>query len=170
MRPLASDEKVTNVMMYTHSMLYRGDVVLRENIRASIWLRTQGVPNFIHLFNAHMIQLAGTPPKTYTKSEMFVPTSELLGFHISPPAHDPMDYDNSEANRKMEPIHVWMGSFELNAKIRISTATDFATSLDVMNTSWLSLYDAEISNPYMQQFKMMVPMLLVRPGKLGFGL
>lgn len=170
MRPLAPDEKVTNVMMYTPSMLYRGDVVLRENIRVSIWLRTQGVPNFIRLFNAHLIQLAGTPPKTYTKKEIFVPTAELLGFHISPPAHDPIDYDSSEANRKMEPIHVWMGSFEMSAKIRISTATDFATSLDVMNTSWLSLYDAEIANPYMPQFKMMVPMLLVRPGKLVFGL
>ena len=168
MRALMPEEKSATVMMYTSSMLVRGELIVRENVRVSIWLRTQGVPNFIHLYNAHIIQLAGSPPKTYTKNELFIPTQELLGFHLAPPAHDPLDYDNSELNRTMELVHILMGSFELKANMRISTAADFATSLDVMNTSWLSLYDAEIVNPYIPQFKMNVPMLLVRPGKLEF--
>ena len=170
MRALAPDEKSCMVMMYTQSLMFHGEVILRESIRASIWLRTQGVPNFIHLFNANMIQLSGSPPKSYTKGEMFVPTSELIAFHLAPPAQEALDYDNTEGNRKMEPIHVWMGSFEMNAKMRISAATDFATSLDVMNTSWLSLYEAEITNPYVPQFKINVPMLLVRPSKVEFAL
>lgn len=170
MRALTSEEKSTTVMMYTPSMLIRGDLIVRENVRVSIWLRTQGVPNFIHLYDAHVIQLAGSPPRTYTKEELFVPTQELLGFHLAPPAHDPVDYESSEANRKMEPVHILMGSFELRAMMRISTAAEFATSLDVMTSNWLSLYDTEITNPYIPQFKIHVPMLLVRPGKVEFGL
>ncbi|MBI3150575.1 MAG: hypothetical protein HYZ21_00430, partial [Chloroflexi bacterium] len=49
MKPLAPDEKTALVMLYTHNMLVRGEIVIKENLRVSIWLRTQGVPNFIHL-------------------------------------------------------------------------------------------------------------------------
>ena len=170
MRALQPDEKSSTVFVYTAAMLARGDVILRGNVRVSIWLRTQGVPNFIQLYNAQMLQLAGSPTKSYSSSEAFIPTQKVLGFHLAPPAQDPVDYDASEANRKMEPVHVLMGSFELKGNVRISTATDFATSLDVMNTSWLSLYDTEITNPYIPQFKIHVPMLLVRPGGVEFSL
>jgi hypothetical protein len=170
MRALLPDEKASTVFIYTSSMLIRGDLILRESMRVSIWLRTQGVPNFVHLYNTQMIQLAGSPPKNYTKDEVFVPTAEIIGFHLAPPAQDPLDYDDSESNRKMEPVHVLAGSFELKAKLRVSTSTDFAASLDVMNASWLSLYDAEIANPYLPQLKVAVPMLLVRPNKVTINL
>lgn len=170
MKALAPDEKLSSVMVYTQSMLIRGDLILRENMRVSIWPRTQGVPNFIHLFNAHMIQLAVSPPKNYAKNEVFVPTAEIIVFHLAPPAHDPLDYDNSEANRKMEAVHVLAGSFEIKAQLRVSTAADLAASLDVMNTSWMSLYEAEITNPYLPQLKMTAPMLLARPSKVTIGL
>ncbi len=166
MRALTPDEKISTVFVYTVSALVRGDLILRENIRASIWLRTQGVPNFIHLHNAQIIQLAGSPPKNYAMSETFIPTSEVIAFHIAPPAHDAPDYDATEVNRRMEPISVLAGSFEMRAKLRISTSADFAASLDVMNSTWLSLYEAEISNPYVPPLKMTVPMLLARPAKL----
>ena len=170
MRALLPDEKASTVFIYTSSMLIRGDLILRESMRVSIWLRTQGVPNFVHLYNTQMIQLAGSPPKNYTKDEVFVPTAEIIGFHLAPPAQDPLDYDDSESNRKMETVHVLAGSFELKAKLRVSTSTDFAASLDVMNASWLSLYDAEIANPYLPQLKVAVPMLLVRPNKVTISL
>lgn len=170
MRQLAPDEKTSTVMVYTQSMLIRGDLILRENMRASIWLRTQGVPNFIHLLSAQTVMLSGSPPKTFTKDEVFVPTPEIIGFHIAPPAQDPLDYDSSELNRRMQPVQVLMSSFILTAKIRISTATDMAASLDVMNTSWLSLYDVDIVNPYLSQFNVHVPMLLAKPNKVMIGL
>lgn len=170
MRALQPDEKVSTVFIYTPSMLIHGSLILRENMRVSIWLRTQGVPNFIHLYNVQMVQLAGSPPRNYSKEEAFIPTPEVIGFHLAPPAQDPLDYDASEANRKMEPVHVLAGSFEMKANLRVSTSADFAASLDVMNASWTSLYDAEISNPYLPQLKLAVPMLLVRPDVVTFSL
>ncbi|MBV6393522.1 MAG: hypothetical protein KPEEDBHJ_02764 [Anaerolineales bacterium] len=170
MRELAPDEKASTVIIYTPTMLIRGDIILRENMRVSIWLRTQGVPNFIHLYKVSIIQLAGSPPRNYSKEEAFIPTPEIIGFHLAPPAHDPPDYDSSELNRRMQPAQIVAGSFEIKSSLRVSTAADFATSLDVMNTSWLSLYDAEIANPYVPQLNMSVPMLLVRPNKITIGL
>lgn len=170
MRELAPDEKTSTVFAYTESMLIRGEIVLRETMRVSIWLRTQGVPNFIHLYKAQLIQLAGSPPKTYAKDEVFISTPEIIGFHLAPPAHDPPDYEPSETNRRMQPVHVFMGSFEMKSKLRVSTSTDFASSLDVMNTTWLSLYEAEITNPYVPQLNIATPMLLVRPNKVTIGL
>ena len=50
MTTLSPDEKSTLVMTYTQNMLVRGEVVTRQGVRVSTWLRTQGVPEYIHLF------------------------------------------------------------------------------------------------------------------------
>ena len=170
MKPLAADEKIAMVMVYTNNMLVRGEVVTKESLRVSIWLRTQGVPNYIHMIKPQVILLGGTPPKSLSYSEMFVPTAEVFGFHLAPPESDPIDYDKSELNRMMQPMEVLVGSFLVKAKIRISTQTDVATSLDVSRASWMSLYEADISNPYLPQFNVHVPMLLVNPSHVSFGM
>jgi len=170
MKPLAPDEKTALVMLYTHNMLVRGEVVTKESLRVSIWLRTQGVPNYIHLIKPQVILFGGTPPKSLAYSEIFIPTVEVLGFHLAPPEHDPLDYDMTELNRMMQPVDIMISAFLVKAKIRISTQTDVATSLDVTRTSWLSVYEADISNPYLPQFSMQVPMLLVNPSHVSFGM
>lgn len=169
MKPLASDEKTAMVMVYTHNSLVHGVVVIKESLRVSIWLRTQGVPNFIHLHNPQVILFGGTPPKSLAYAEVFVPTTDVIGFHIAPPEHDPMDYDASEVNRVMQPVDMLIGSFLLKSKIRISTLTDVATNLDMSRAGWMSIYDADISNPYLPQFNVHVPMLLVNPLHVNFG-
>ncbi len=170
MKPLAADEKTAMVMVYTHNTLVRGEVVIKETLRVSIWLRTQGVPNFIHLFKPQVVLFGGTPPKSLAYSEMFIPTADVIGFHIAPPEQDPLDYDASEANRMMQPIDMMIGSFLLKGKIRISTQTDLATNLDVSRAAWLSIYEAELTNPYLPQFSVQVPMLLVSPLHVNFGI
>ena len=95
---------------------------------------------------------------------------QVVAFHLVPPAQDPLDYDAGEANRMMQSLDVMLGSFLLRGKIRISMQTDVATSLDVMRASWMSVYDADISNPYMPQFNVHVPMLLVNPSQVNFGM
>lgn len=157
-------------MVYTHNSLVRGEVVIKESLRVSIWLRTQGVPNFIHLFNPQVIMFGGTPPKSLTYVEMFVPTVDVIGFHIAPPEHDPMDYEANEANRLMQPVDLMVGSFMLKGKIRISSLTDVATNLDVSRSAWMSIYEADISNPYLSQYNIHVPMLLVNPSHVNFGI
>jgi len=170
MKPLASDEKISMVMLYTNNMLVRGEVVVKEGIRVSIWLRTQGVPNYIHMIKPQVVLLGGSSPRSLAYSEIFVPTVEVLGFHLAPPEADTMDYDKSETNRMMQPMDVMIGSFLAKAKIRISSQTDVATSLDVSRASWLSIYDADITNPHLPQFNVHVPMLLVNPSHVNFGL
>jgi len=170
MKELASDEKTAMVMVYTNTMLARGEVIAKENARVSIWLRTQGVPNYIHLYKPQVISFSGTVPKTSSFSEMFVPTAQVVAFHLVPPTQDPLDYEAGEANRMMQPLEVMVGSFLFKGKIRISMQTDVSTSLDVMRASWMSIYDVEIANPHLPQFNMHVPMLLVNPNQVNFGI
>ena len=170
MKELASDEKTAMVMVYTQDILARGEVVAKESARVSIWLRTQGVPNYVHLYKPQVISFLGAAPKTSSLSELFIPTAQVVGFHLAPPVQDSLDYDAGEANRMMQPLNVMVGSFLLKGKVRISTQTDVATSLDVMRASWMSIYDAEIANPYMPQFNVQVPMLLVNPSLVNFGI
>jgi len=170
MKPLASDEKIAMVMVYTHNTLVRGEVVIKEALRVSIWLRTQGIPNFIHLQNPQVILFGGTPPKTLAYSEMFVPTVDVIGFHIAPPEHDPVDYDPKEVNRMMQPVDLMVGTFLLKGQLRMSSLTDVATNLDVSRSAWMSIYEADIINPYLPQFNLHVPMLLVNPLHVNFGI
>ena len=169
MKPLAPDEKIALVMLYTHNMLVRGEIVIKESLRVSIWLRTQGVPNYIHLHGPNVILFGGTPPRSLAYSEIFIPTADVIGFHLAPPAQDPLDYDASELNRRMQPVDLLVGSFMLKAKLRISTQTELATFLDVSRSSWTSVYDADITNPYLPQFSVHVPMMLVNPNHVSFG-
>jgi hypothetical protein len=170
MRQLTAEEKIATVMAYTSDMLVRGEVIARENARVSIWLRTQGVPNYIHLFKPQVISFSGGTPKTFSFSEIFIPTVQVVAFHLAPPDHDPLDYDASELNRTMQLLDVMVGTFMLKGKIRISTQTDIGTSLDVMRASWMSIYEAEIGNPYLPQFHISVPMLVVNPSLVSFGI
>lgn len=170
MRQLAPDEKTAMVMAYTSDMLVRGEVVVKENFRVSIWLRTQGVPNYLHLLSPQVVSFGGTVPKTLTFSELFLPTERVIAFHLAPPAQDPLDYDAGELNRTMQPLVVMIGTFLLKGKLRVSTQTDLATYLDVSHTAWMSMYEAAISNPYLPQFGVQVSMLLVNPKAVTFGI
>jgi len=170
MKPLAPDEKTVPVMVYTYNMLVRGDVIVKENVRVSIWLRTQGVPNYVHIVKPQVVLFGGATPKPLSLSEVFVPTARVQAFHLAPPAQDPMDYEEGEVSRMMQPVELVVGTFLMKAKIRISTQTDVATSLDVMRAAWVSIYDAEISNPQLSQFGMKVPMMLVNPNEVSFGM
>jgi hypothetical protein len=169
MRPLASEEKLSTIMVYTHNLFARGQIITNENVRVSIWLRTQGAPNYIHLFSPNMLLFGGTPPKSLNYSEFYIPTTDVIAFHLAPPAHEPLDYDESEANRMMKPVEILAGSFSFSAKVRISTQADLATFLDVSQSAWMSVYDASVSNPYLPNFNMQVPMMLVNPSHVGFG-
>jgi hypothetical protein len=170
MRQLTEEEKLATVMVYTNDILARGELIAKENMRVSIWLRTQGVPNYIHLHKPQVISFTGGTPKTFAFSEVFIPTVQVAAFHLAPPAQEVLDYDASEQNRMMQLMDVMVGPFVLKGKIRISMQTDVSTSLDVMRTLWLSIYDAEIANPHLPQFNMQVPMLLVNSNYVTLGI
>jgi len=167
---LRPDEKTTPVMLYSQDTLVRGDAVAKESVvRMNIWLRTDGAPKYIHVLKPQVIVFGGTPVKPLTFSEIYFPTSQLIGYHTLPPSDEPLDYDPDEANRMMQEVEVLMGTFVAKGKIRISTQTELAASLEVARVQWLSLYEVEIANPYLPQMPPMhLPMMLVHPDHVAF--
>ncbi len=169
MYTLASDEKATLVLAYTHDMLVRGEVVTKDNARVGVWLRTDGAPNYIHLLNTQVLVFGGGPPKSLSYTEFFLPTQDVVIFHVSPPNNEPLDYSPDEKNRAMDTICVLLGMFMFKGKIRYSAQTGLGSSLEVARTAWMSLYEVDVSNPTMPQLAMHVPMMLMRPAQVSFG-
>jgi hypothetical protein len=169
---LRPDEKTTPVMLYTHNMVVRGDLVSKQNIlRVNIWLRTDGAPKYMHLLKPQVIVFGGMPLRSLTFGEIFFPTSQLIAFHTLPPTEEPLDYEPNEANRVMHEVEVLVGSFVVKGKMRISAQTELSTSLEVARVSWMSVYDGEIANPYLPQMPPInVPMLLVNPQQVAFAI
>jgi hypothetical protein len=171
MYTLAAEEKITPVMIYTQNTLIHGEVVTMESIRVSVWLRMEGAPEYMHLLKPRVLNLSGSATKMLTYSELYLPVSEIIGFHLTPPVHDPLDYDESEMNRRLQPVSVLAGNFVFNGAIRVSTQVDLGTSIISGRAVWMSIYNAKISSSYLPQMgEVQVPMLLVRPSKVNFGL
>lgn len=170
MKAPASDEKSVMVMLYTQNSLVRGEVIVKAGQRMNIWLRTQGVPMYIPVQKPQMISFGGGAARTITYPEILIPLVQVCGFHLAAPAEEPLDYEQGEALRTMREADILLGSFLIKGQIRTSTQLDVAASLEVMRSPWLSVYDAGITNPYLPQFNLKVPMLLVNPAQITFGL
>ena len=169
MYALKPDEKTTKVMIYSLTSLVRGELINKENVRVSTWLRTEGVPEFIHILRAQVLYLTANPFKTVNYPDLLYPSGQIIAMHIVPPASDPPDYDASEQMRMMQLITILLGTFTIKGKLRISTKSDVITSLESARAVWTSIYEADISNPYLPQLALQAPMMLVRTSQVGFG-
>lgn len=168
---LKPDEKTTPVMLYTRDTLVSGEVVTKQNVlRVNIWLRSDGVPKYMHILKPHVVAFAGgSTPVTLTYSEIYFPVSQLVAFHTLPPTDEPLDYDSTEANRMMQEVDVLAGAFVMKGKIRVSTQTEIVQGLEVAGAAWMSLYDVEITNPYIAHMPMLqAPMALLKPSQVAF--
>jgi hypothetical protein len=167
----STDEKSTQVMVYTQNTLVRGEVVTRQGVRVSTWLRTQGVPEFIHLFKATVLHFGSGVVKALTYKEIFVPVSTVVAFHLTPPAKDPLDYDESEKNRVMVPVTYLPGPFHLKGYLRISNQGDLSTSIELAHSTWMSIYNVDVASPSMPQMQPIhVPFILVNPKHVSLAL
>jgi len=166
---LRPDEKSIPVMLYSNITFIRGEAVTKQSVRVNIWLRTDGAPKHIHVLKPQTLVFGGSPAKMMSFEEIYFPVSELAAFHPLPPSDEPLDYDASEINRQMQDTVVMAGTFLMKGKIRISTQTEMAQSLEVARVSWMSLYEAEISNPFLPQMNPLhVPLVLVNPSHVAF--
>jgi hypothetical protein len=163
------EEKVATVMAYTYNGVVRGEIIVRESVRVSVWLRTDSAPDFIYFHNAQWIQTFGGPVRSTAYPELLLPIGHVLGFHIAPPAADPLDYNLKDDNRVDKPASIVMGSFVLNGFIRAAAQTDLVTNLQISHSPWMSFYNAEVSSPQLPQMPPMhVPFLLIRPPQVAF--
>jgi hypothetical protein len=168
---LERDEKLTPVFIYTANMFARGEVVTKEAMRVSTWLRTAAMPEYVHLMNAQALVFGGSAPASITFNEMLIPSHQIGAFHMQPPAKDPLDYDESEQNRKMEPVTVLLGTFRIFGHMRMATQIDVSRNMEVNRSSFMSFYDVEISNPGLPNMGVMrVPFALIAPAHVYFGM
>jgi len=163
MYTLGAEEKASVVMAYTQSGLVRGEVVTRDAVRINTWLRTDSAPDYLRLFKAQWIQSVGGVVKPMNQAELLLPVSMTIGFHLAPPAQEPLDYNEREDNRVNKPVMIFMGLFVVKGNIRASAQTDLVNALQLSHSPWTSIYAAEVSSPQIPQMPpMQVPMLVVR--------
>jgi hypothetical protein len=161
---LAPDEKMNQVMIYTANALIWGDLVVKSIIRVSTWLRTNAVSDWLTLYNANLLvtnQSAAAKPVTFT--EMHVPVTQINAIHLIPPAQDPIDFDPTELNRRMEPVNAILGSFVIKGNLRISTNATLKKFIELNHETFTGLYDLELTSLTLQNFgSVKVPYILVR--------
>ncbi len=167
---LAADEKSAQVMIYTMNSLFWGAVVVKAIIRVSTWLRTNSVPDWITLYNAgSIITTSGTAPRTMNFTEVDVPVQQIIAYHLLPPAADPLDYDATEPNRRMEPINVLIGTFQVKGMLRINASASLKRHLEVTREAYTPIYDAEVTNLILTAFgPVKVPYILIRQAAAVF--
>jgi hypothetical protein len=161
---LLDDEKSGTIIIYLKQGLCIGDVIIKNHLRISTWLRTNAAPETMCLHNAKLIYVsADAKPKSMTFTEFYVATSDVMAYHLLPPAQDPMDYDAGEPNRHMVPITALLDKFRVDGKIRISQQVDIKKSLEISREEYKSLYDASIYCPIMPALGIVnVPLVLIR--------
>ncbi len=161
---LQPDEKATMVMVYTDSYLYWGEVITKERIRVSTWFRTNAAPDNLCIYNG-MALLPGSsgPLKPINYPEVHIPMERVIAFHMLPPSCDPVDYDASESNRKMENVVALVGQFRLDGKLRMATQMNLEKYFEIARETFTALYNVTVSHPGMPQFNLpKVPFVLVR--------
>lgn len=161
---LDEGEKVATVMIYTANMLIWGDVITKEAVRVSTWLRTPAIPKYIVVYTANVMTFgSGTPSRPQIFRSLHLPSAQVLGFHMKPPARDPLDYDPNEPMRKMEPLTALVGTFRYDGLLRMSTHTSLDKYLEVAKETFAPIYEVEITQPSLPSLGVIrVPYVLVR--------
>lgn len=171
MYTLAPDEKATTVIVYSPTKLIHGDLVTKKDTRVNIWLRRQDLPSYLHLLNTEVLFFGGATHKALKYDEYYFPINRIIAFHLAPGISEPLDFDPETPNRTVMDVNMVIGAYILKGKVRISTHSDFATMLELSHMTWFSVYDAVIHNPFQPEIPTIhVPMLLVNPTQVSFGL
>ena len=168
---LTSDEKTTSVMVYSRNKLIHGNLVTKKEVRVNIWLRMQDMKGYLHLLDTEVLLFGGAQPHSLKFNEYFFPVDRIIGYHLAPPTEEPLDYDPQVVNRTMLDVDLLMGVFTLKAKVLMSVQIDFGAMIERAQSTWFSVYDAAITNPFLTQMPTIhTPMLLVNPAEVSFGL
>jgi hypothetical protein len=169
---LESNEKVAQVMAYTNNALYWGEVVVKEMIRVSTWLRTNNAPDRVRIYNVRVMNTtAGSQSKPMHYSELYIATTQINIFHLIPPNKDPLDYDPTEPNRKMQPVTMLVSTFRIDGHLRLAASGSIGKFLEVVRENFTSIYDAQISSLSNPNFGVIsVPYVIVRQESTVFAI
>jgi hypothetical protein len=168
---LEPDDKVTPMMVYTNTSMTKGEFISKEVVRVGTWLRTVSGISYISLFRAQSMTSTGTTAQVASFSELHIPINQLVGYHILPPAQEPLDYDPTEPHRKMESLILTFGPFRALCKLRIGETSSLSTHLKTSREAYMSIYEVEVSNPSIPNMAAIkAPMMLVQPSLVTFAI
>ncbi len=167
---LGIDDKIVQFMVYLSTGLCWGDVLMKEKVRASTWLRTNAAPDNMTIHHArYLITISpGCSLKPQVFNTLHIPVDQVLAYHIVPPAADPVDYDPSEPNRKMAPLTVMFSTFILDGFLRVASVSSVGKYLDVNREAFTPIYNAEIRSQFLPLGTVRVPYLMVRQNTAQF--
>jgi len=162
-------DKVTPVTAYLAQGMIRGQLVCREVIRVSSWLRTPGLPDYAGLYDVTFTRTVGTgEPQVLELPEIHLPVAQIMALHLTPPAADPLDYDPNEQNRKLEPITAISGPFRFDGLLRLPGHLTVAKQMGLLREPFLMLYEVSVTSAFEPAQSVKVPMVLLRPGACAF--
>lgn len=166
---LGPDDRVLPVMVYTADMLARGEMLIKQSIRMGTWFRAATTADYLRLYRAQVILLAGPTPHSMTLTEFLIPAIPILAAHVAPPTQEPLDYDATEPNRKMESVLALFGPFRVQAQMRISASTTIGGHLNTSKESFQSVYNAQVSCSAIPNMGTVhTPLMILRPANVSF--
>jgi len=162
-------DKATPVTAYLAQGVIRGELVCREVIRVSSWLRTPGLPEYAAMYDLTWTRGVGTgEPQVLELAEIHVPIAQIMALHLTPPGQDPVEYDANEQNRKLEPIAAICGPFRFDGLLRLPGHLTVAKQMALLREPFLMLYEVTVTSALDPNSTVKVPMLLLRPSACVF--
>ncbi len=141
---LGPDDEIFPLMIYSAQYIAWGEAITKKTIRFLKLVRTPMCPAYVVLYQAKILVSGALQPMAFPV--FHISTADILGIHPMPPNQEPYDYDTKEANRKMEPVTVLMGTFRMDGKMRISTHSNITQMLEAAKEPYLAVYDATITS------------------------
>lgn len=166
---LEQGDKATDITAYTVQAMIRGDLVTREAIRVSTWLRTPGLPDYASMYNAKVLRAVGTGEAQFLEFDEFhTPVAPIIALHMTPPNEDPIEHDPSEQNRKMVPITAIAGPFRFDGSWRMPQHLTVSKQMALLRDPFISLYDVTVVSALEPERETKVAMVVMRPGAFSF--
>jgi hypothetical protein len=166
---LEPGDKTTNVTIYLAQGVVVGELVTRQVVRVSTWLRTPGLPDYGSLFDVTYTRGVGAGDAQVVElSELHVPVAQMIALHLTPPGHEPVEFDPNELNRKMEPITAIAGPFHLNGSLRMPGHLTVAKQMGLMREPFVMLNDVSIASALEPSKVVQVSTILLRPSAFTF--
>lgn len=167
---IADDDKLTQVMIYTHSSIIWGQAISKQAIRVNSWLYSEMAPTYIKLYNAQLLMIDGSNSQVPHKhSVMHIQTSGIIAFHLMPPFIEGVDYDRDEPNRKLVPTSAYITYFRFDGFFRMAEMTSIDNFLGATKGEYISIYDITMTCPLIPSIKgIKAPMALLRQSGVTF--
>jgi hypothetical protein len=157
-------------MVYGLHGMARGELINKQLVRVSTWLRSVTGITYISLYRAQAVTVTGGGgPQVASYSELHIPINQVVAYHLLPPTQEPLDYDPTEPHRKMLPLILSFGPFRAVGKLRLGETTSLTTHLKTSREAYMSIYDVEVSNPSIPNMGVIKsPLMLVQPSLVFF--